>query len=81
MFHGRSIVCCVCLLTGAALLCAAPPVRGDIYQWAWVNPSDPSQGKIESTTLCPGGAGVSAAPDPPTCSLLIKMRALFEGAR
>ncbi|MBE3132969.1 MAG: pentapeptide repeat-containing protein, partial [Acidobacteria bacterium] len=62
MFHGRPIVCWVCLLTGAALLCAATPIRGDIYQWAWVDPSDPNQGKIQSTKRCPGGAGVSAAP-------------------
>jgi uncharacterized protein YjbI with pentapeptide repeats len=47
----------------AATSFVATLARADIYQWQWVNPSDPSQGKIQSTTLCPGGGGVSAAPN------------------
>ncbi len=35
-------------------------VRADIYQWEYVDPTDPSQGKRQSTTLAPGGAGVNA---------------------
>ena len=35
----------------------------DIFQWAYVNPSDPSQGVVQSSTLCPDGAGVSASPN------------------
>ena len=35
----------------------------DIFQWEFVNPTDPSQGKQQSTTLCPDGAGVSAVSD------------------
>ena len=36
---------------------------GDIYQWEWVDPGDPSQGKQQSTTLCPDGAGLVAEPN------------------
>ena len=36
--------------------------RANIYQWQWVNSSDHSQGKMQSSTLCPGGSGVSAVP-------------------
>jgi len=40
----------------------ASQVSADIYQWAWVDPGDHSKGKMQSTTLCPGGAGVTAEP-------------------
>ena len=36
--------------------------RADIFQWEYINPADPSQGKRQSTTLAPGGAGVDAVP-------------------
>jgi uncharacterized protein YjbI with pentapeptide repeats len=36
--------------------------RADIFQWKYINPADPSQGKRQSTTLAPGGAGVDALP-------------------
>ncbi len=49
-------------LAGLLWVAIAMVARADIYQWQWVNPSDPSQGKIPSSTLCPGGAGVSPAP-------------------
>ena len=42
-------------------LCAA---RADIFQWEYINPADPSQGKQQSTTLAPDGAGVDAVPAP-----------------
>jgi uncharacterized protein YjbI with pentapeptide repeats len=38
-------------------------VFADIYQWEWVDPSDQSLGKKQSTTLCPDGSGVDAAPN------------------
>ena len=41
------------------LRCAA---RADIFQWEYINPADPSQGKQQSTTLAPDGAGVDAVP-------------------
>src|SRR4051794_11106968 len=44
----------------AALSGAA--ARADIFQWEYINPSDPSQGKQQSTMLCPNGAGVDAVP-------------------
>ena len=36
--------------------------RAGIYQWEYVNPGDPSQGKQQSLVLTPGGAGVDAVP-------------------
>ena len=44
------------------ILVAAVPARADIYQWEYINPADPSQGKQQSTTLVPEGAGVGAVP-------------------
>ena len=46
-----------------AAIAAMPSLASaDIYQWEYLNPSDWSLGKRESTVLCPGGAGVSAMP-------------------
>jgi uncharacterized protein YjbI with pentapeptide repeats len=36
--------------------------QADIFQWEYINPVDPSQGKRQSTTLAPEGAGVAAVP-------------------
>src|SRR5205809_6631378 len=47
----------------AGILAAPGPASADIFQWQYINPADPSQGKQPSTALCPGGAGVNAAPD------------------
>jgi len=38
----------------------ASQTQANIYEWAYVNPSDPSQGVYQSTMVCPGGSGVSA---------------------
>ena len=57
-----SIVRLLGVVAAALLLLSSPPARANIYQWAWVNPGDPSQGVYQSTTLCPGGYGVSAVP-------------------
>jgi uncharacterized protein YjbI with pentapeptide repeats len=49
----------------ALLLLAVSVARSssaDIYQWEYVNPSDPSQGKQQSSIVCAGGAGVDAVP-------------------
>jgi uncharacterized protein YjbI with pentapeptide repeats len=43
-------------------LALASLVHADIYQWEYVNPADPSQGKQQSATLAPDGAGLTAAP-------------------
>ena len=40
---------CLCLVV---LSIAAAAARADIFQWEYVNPADPSQGKQQSTTLC-----------------------------
>ena len=36
--------------------------QADIFQWEYIDPADPSQGKQQSTTLAPDGAGVNAVP-------------------
>ena len=55
---------CVLQLTAILfpLLAFAASARADIFQWEYINPADPSQGKRQSTTLAPDGAGVDAAP-------------------
>ena len=49
-------------LTTLTAFALAPVVRADIFQWEYINPADPSQGKQPSTTLCPEGAGAYAGP-------------------
>src|SRR5258706_155220 len=46
----------------ASMLAVPGPASADIFQWQYINPADPSQGKQPSATLCPGGAGVNAVP-------------------
>ena len=46
------------------LVAFAATARADIFQWEYINPADPSQGKQQSTTLAPDGAGVDAVPVP-----------------
>jgi uncharacterized protein YjbI with pentapeptide repeats len=53
------LLCC-----STALLISPSPARADIYQWEYINPADPSQGKQQSTTLAPDVAGVDAVPGP-----------------
>ena len=50
------------LATLLALFAPAPVARADIFQWEYINPANPSQGKQQSTTLAPDGAGVNAVP-------------------
>ena len=51
----------------SAVLCgwAASQARANIYEWT----TDAGGNVIQSTTLCPGGSGVSAAPDANLSSL------------
>ena len=44
------------------LVAFAAGAQADIFQWEYINPADPSQGKRQSTTLAPDGAGVDAVP-------------------
>jgi uncharacterized protein YjbI with pentapeptide repeats len=44
------------------LVAFAGSAHADIFQWEYINPADPSQGKQQSTTLAPDGAGVDAVP-------------------
>jgi uncharacterized protein YjbI with pentapeptide repeats/CubicO group peptidase (beta-lactamase class C family) len=53
----------ILLVSLSPLLLVSPsPAHADIFQWEYINPADPSQGKRQSTTLAPGGAGVDAVP-------------------
>jgi uncharacterized protein YjbI with pentapeptide repeats len=45
-----------------ALEAFACTAHADIFQWAYINPADGSQGKRQSMTLAPGGSGVNAVP-------------------
>src|SRR5215210_3058471 len=47
----------------AGMSAAPNPASADIFQWEYINLANPSQGKRQSTTLCPGGAGVNAVPN------------------
>ncbi len=48
------------ILVGLTVVCLAfvAPTLADIYQWEYVDPADPSAGRIESNTPCPSGVGV-----------------------
>src|SRR5688500_19944182 len=46
----------------AVMFAFANSAHADIFQWEYINPADPSQGKQQSTTLAPDGAGVDAVP-------------------
>ena len=53
----------VLLVSLSPLLLVSPsPARADIFQWEYIDPADPSQGKRQSATLAPDGAGVDAVP-------------------
>src|SRR3990172_12939758 len=45
-----------------ALFATAPVARADIFEWEYINPANPDEGKQPSTMLCPGGAGANAVP-------------------
>ena len=50
------------LATLLAIFAPTPVARADIFQWEYINPANPSQGKQQSTTLAPDGAGANAVP-------------------
>ena len=52
-----------------AVVSGAATTHAQIYTWAYVNPSNHSQGVYQTSTLCPGGAGVSAVPNANLSSL------------
>src|SRR6266567_7045122 len=58
----RTVLVAASLATLLALFAFAHVARADIFQWQYINPADPSQGKQPSTTLCAGGAGAFAVP-------------------
>src|SRR5262245_56681893 len=64
---------------GLFLVIAVRVARADIFQWEYVNPADPSQGKRQSTTLCWSGAGVDAVPGANLSYLYLPM-AYLDGA-
>lgn len=36
--------------------------RADIFQWEYINPANPAEGKQQSIKLAPDGAGANAVP-------------------
>jgi uncharacterized protein YjbI with pentapeptide repeats len=53
----------ILLVSLSPLLLVFPShAHADIFQWEYTNAADPSQGKRQSTTLAPDGAGVDAVP-------------------
>jgi uncharacterized protein YjbI with pentapeptide repeats len=40
-----------------SLCFASTATRADIFQWEYINPANAAEGKQQSTTLCPAGAG------------------------
>jgi uncharacterized protein YjbI with pentapeptide repeats len=50
------------LSIAAAMFVFANAAHADIFQWEYINPADPSQGKRQSTTRAPDGAGIDAVP-------------------
>src|SRR5262245_34367334 len=62
-----------------SVILAAMAARADIFQWEYINPADPSQGKQQSTTLAPDGAGVDAVPGANLSYLYLTM-AYLDGA-
>jgi len=44
------------------MVLAAGAAQASIYEWEWVDPSDPNQGKRQSSIVCPDGTGVDAVP-------------------
>jgi uncharacterized protein YjbI with pentapeptide repeats len=44
------------------VLCTATFTRADIFEWEYINPGDPGQGKQQSSALVPDGEGVDAVP-------------------
>ena len=46
------------LSIAAATLAVVTAAHADIFQWEYINPADPSQGKRQSTTLCPAARAV-----------------------
>jgi uncharacterized protein YjbI with pentapeptide repeats len=51
-----------CFLAVVLFLLFFTPASADIYQWQWIDPAHPELGKQQSTTLCPGGAGIDPVP-------------------
>ncbi len=59
--HKRSVFSAT-LTTALVALLPTMTTRADIFQWEYVNPADLNQGKQQSMTLAPDGAGVTAGP-------------------
>jgi hypothetical protein len=50
------------LATLLTLFVPAMVAHADVYQWEYINPANPGEGKQQSMMLAPGGAGANAAP-------------------
>src|SRR5438552_350892 len=63
------LVAAVAAALSAGILAAPDPASADIFQWEYINPADPTQGKRPSTTLCLDGTGINAVPGANLASL------------
>src|SRR6476620_10217564 len=61
------------LAAAILLVLSANAARADIYQWEYIYPADPSQGKQQSLTVAPGGMSVVAQPGADLHSLDLTM--------
>jgi uncharacterized protein YjbI with pentapeptide repeats len=62
MAKRSTILVTASLATLLAIIALAVPARADIFEWEYINPSNPAQGKQQSATLAPDGAGANAVP-------------------
>ena len=62
MTKHRTVLITTSLATLLALFVPALVARADIFQWEYINPANPSQGKQQSTTLAPDGAAWMPCP-------------------
>jgi len=51
-----------------------PLARADIHQWEYINPANPSQGKQQSTTFTPDGAGQNVGPNVSRVEIVVCIR-------
>ncbi len=55
-------ICTPYLAAAVILALSAPIAQADIFQWEYVDPANPSQGRQQSATLAPNGLSAIAAP-------------------
>jgi hypothetical protein len=62
-FNGRKTMSRFTYFCLIVFCIASAAVRADIFQWEYIDPGNPSQGKRQSATLCVDGADQVPAPE------------------